>query len=260
MGSVESDSGRLQILYVDDESYMHAPFKLYIEMIGNATVDTAASAPEAISKLTEREYSAVVSDYQMPDMDGIELLKHLRSKGNDIPFVIFTGRSREEVVIEAINSGADYYLMKGQEPKSLFTDMLHVITSAVTERAERERLRVTKQRLEAVLNNTEDAVVLLDLDYNVLYVNPSFEKTFGWTIHEMQGMRIPWVPPDLVGWTEEKMKEMVSSRRSLNYESRRITKDGRSLRCHISIAPITDPDGRVNTASCIMRPIGPCED
>ncbi|MCL5253370.1 MAG: response regulator [Candidatus Thermoplasmatota archaeon] len=254
MGIAETDSGKLEILYVDDESYLHEPFKLYVEMLGNASVDTAASATEAILKLSEREYSAVVSDYQMPSMDGIELLKHIRSEGNDIPFVIFTGRSREEVAIEAINSGADYYLMKGQDPKSLFTDMLHVITSAVTERMEREKLRVINQRLEAVLNNTHDAVVLLDLNYNVLYANPSFEKTFGWTLDEIRGMRIPWVPPELLNWTEEKINEMVSNKKPVNYQSRRITKDGRSLKCHISIAPITDPDGRVNTVSSIMTP------
>ena len=58
-------------------------------------------------------YDAIISDYQIPDMDGIEFLKKVRSSGNSIPFIIFTGKGREEVVIEALNAGADFYLQKG---------------------------------------------------------------------------------------------------------------------------------------------------
>ena len=59
----------------------------------------------------------------MPDMNGIEFLKKVRASGNTIPFVLFTGRGREEVVIEALNEGANFYLQKGGEPKSQFAEL-----------------------------------------------------------------------------------------------------------------------------------------
>ena len=67
----------------------------------------------------------------MPGMDGIEFLKQIRSSGNSIPFIIFTGRGREEVVIEAINSGADFYLQKGGDPNSQFAELSHKLKIAV---------------------------------------------------------------------------------------------------------------------------------
>ena len=62
------------------------------------------------------DYEVIVSDYQMPGMNGIEFLKRLRSQLGHIPFILFTGRGREEVAIEALNCGADFYLQKGGDP------------------------------------------------------------------------------------------------------------------------------------------------
>jgi len=79
-------------------------------------------------------YDAIVSDYQMPEMDGIEFLKTVRGSGSDMPFIIFTGKGREDVVIEAINNGADFYLQKGGNPKAQFAELSHKIKHAVRER------------------------------------------------------------------------------------------------------------------------------
>ena len=68
----------------------------------------------------------------MPEMDGIEFLKIVRGRGDKTPFIIFTGKWREEVVIEALNSGADFYLQKGGEPKSQFAELSNKIQHAVS--------------------------------------------------------------------------------------------------------------------------------
>ena len=57
----------------------------------------------------------------MPDTDGIAFLRKIR-ESSDIPFILFTGRGREEVVIDAINNGVDFYLQKGGDPKSQFVE------------------------------------------------------------------------------------------------------------------------------------------
>ncbi|MHC1630477.1 MAG: response regulator, partial [Methanoculleaceae archaeon] len=54
------------------------------------------------ASLCREPFDAVVSDYKMPGIDGIELLRAVRNGGSDIPFIIFTGKGREEVVVEAI--------------------------------------------------------------------------------------------------------------------------------------------------------------
>ena len=65
-------------------------------------------------------------------MNGIEFLKALRGGGNTVPFIIFTGKGREEIVIEAYNEGADSYLQKGGEPKVMFLDLMRTIDQVVS--------------------------------------------------------------------------------------------------------------------------------
>ena len=108
------------ILYVDDEPALLDIGKIYLDKSGHFTVDTAESVAEAIEKLGAHTYDAIVSDYQMTDIDGIQFLRYIREHYRDIPFILFTGRGREEVVIEALNSGADFYLQKeGSRSRSL---------------------------------------------------------------------------------------------------------------------------------------------
>ena len=108
--------------------------KLFLERSGGFTVDTTTSAQEAIGKLRDRRYDAIISDFEMPEMNGIEFLKKIRTSGNTIPFIIFTGRGREEVVIQALNEGADFYLQKGGESKAQFAELAHKIRQAVQQR------------------------------------------------------------------------------------------------------------------------------
>lgn len=97
--------------------------KAFLEQMGSFTVDTTTSAEEALEGVRENEYLAIVADYQMPVMDGIELLKRIRASGNRIPFILFTGRGREEIAIDALNNGADLYLQKGGDPRAQFTEL-----------------------------------------------------------------------------------------------------------------------------------------
>lgn len=105
----------MKVLFVDDEADILELAKIYLEEEGRRfDIDTAPSAEEALKKSSTDEYDAIVSDCQMPKMDGLEFLRDLRQdRESDIPFIIFTGRGREEVAIEALNLGADMYLQKG---------------------------------------------------------------------------------------------------------------------------------------------------
>ena len=108
----------ISVLYVDDEEVLLELGKLFLEKLGQFHVDTVTSA-QTIQRLKSTSYDAIVSDYQMTqDMDGIAFLKAIRAEFADLPFIIFTGKGREEVVIEAFDNGADFYLQKRRETNS----------------------------------------------------------------------------------------------------------------------------------------------
>ena len=104
-----------------------------------------------------KSYDAIVSDYQMPGMDGIGFLKEVRSSGNTVPFILFTGRGREEVVIQALNEGANFYLQKGGDPIAQFAELSHKIQIAVEHHRSAEKIR-SLNRLYSVLSETTKAV------------------------------------------------------------------------------------------------------
>lgn len=148
----------ISVLYVDDEPQLLEIGKIYLERSGQFRVDTIASAPAALEIMKTRGYDAIISDYQMPEMDGIAFLRIVRATWPVLPFIIFTGRGREEVVIEALNSGADHYLQKGGEPKSQFAELGHIILRSVERRRAGETI-LHLNRLYAVVSRINRAVI-----------------------------------------------------------------------------------------------------
>jgi PAS domain S-box-containing protein len=149
----ENDMASLSILYVDDEPALLEIRKLFLERSGDFAVTTCACPLDAIKILSTKHFDAVISDYQMPEMDGIQLLQHHRQHGNTTPFVIFTGKGREEVVIEALNSGADFYIQKGGSPKPQFAELGNKIKYAVARRRAEEALKRSEERYRRISEN-----------------------------------------------------------------------------------------------------------
>ncbi|MEI6796136.1 MAG: response regulator, partial [Methanomassiliicoccales archaeon] len=136
--SIPSDA-IVHVLIVDDELQIRELSKEFLEEVGGIEVETAASAREARGAHGRIGFDAIVSDYQMPEEDGIQFLKSLRTNGDLTPFILFTGKGREDVVIEALNNGADSYLQKGGNPRSLYAELEQRIRVAVGKRrAERD--------------------------------------------------------------------------------------------------------------------------
>ncbi|NLV26029.1 MAG: PAS domain S-box protein [Methanomicrobiales archaeon] len=161
-----------QILCVDDETLFLELCTLYLEKEGDYNVDTVTSGMQALTKLAEKEYDAIISDYKMPGMNGVELLNKIRSSGNNIPFIIFTGRGREEVVIESLNSGADFYLQKGGDPIAQFTELKSKVGHAIRQKQADSALVQEREQLLSIFDSLEQNVYVADPDtYEILYVN-----------------------------------------------------------------------------------------
>ena len=167
------------LLYVDDEPGLLEIGKLFLESTGDFSVTTVLSGKEGLDQLAQQSFDAIVSDYQMPEMDGIELLKAVRKTYSTIPFILFTGRGREEVVIEAINNGVDFYLQKGGDAKAQFAELAHKIRQAVTRRQAEIALSESEKRLADLINFLPDATFAIDMDRNVIAWNRAIEDMTG---------------------------------------------------------------------------------
>ncbi|NVO66771.1 PAS domain-containing protein [Methanofollis tationis] len=170
---------KISILYIDDEPALVEIGKLFLQRGGNMAVTTATSAEEALSTLATATFDGVVSDLQMPGMDGIELLREVRRLYGPLPFIIFTGKEREEVVIEALNAGVDYYLQKGGAPKTLFADLEIIIIQAVEKRRIARALEESEERYRTVVEDQTEMICWFDPDSVILFANEAFCRYFG---------------------------------------------------------------------------------
>lgn len=215
------------VLYVDDEPDLLTLCRLFLEKDGNNTVDTAGSAAEGLRKLRAGHFDVIISDYLMPESDGVDFLRQVRAEFGDIPFIIFTGKGREEVVIEAVNLGVTFYLQKGSDPASRFSELGRKIEIAVN-RTKTESLPQEKTaELDQFFTLALDLLCIADTDGHFRRLNPAWEMILGWRINELEGKKFfDLVHPDDLPATVKAMDELRTGKGIVNFINRFRSKNG----------------------------------
>ena len=131
----------ISVLLVEDDPDVLELTRLFLERDLELNIDACLSVKEALRKLNHKIYNVVVSDYVMPEINGIQLLKTLKFQGIDTPFIIFTGKGGEEIAIEALNSGATFYLQKSENPRFQFAKLRKMIYQAALKQKTEETYR-----------------------------------------------------------------------------------------------------------------------
>ncbi len=175
----------MRVLLVDDEKAFLEQAKLFLEKEDEEfDITTASSAKEGLDHIDNDDFDVIVSDYQMPGMDGLEFLEKVKKEREmDIPFIIFTGKGREEVAMEALNLGADRYLQKGGDPKSQYGVLARAIKQEERHYRTRGELKVSEGKYESltqdVMDNSDVAMFILDSNFEVVWINKAAENYFG---------------------------------------------------------------------------------
>jgi PAS domain S-box-containing protein len=185
----------IHVLHVDDDPSILCISKNILELEGNFKVDNATTVEEAFRKLSEQSYDAVISDYEMPQKNGLDLLKELREQNNQIPFVLFTGKGREEVAIKALNLGADGYFNKQGNPETVYGELTHGIKQSVERVKAEEALRETKEYLDNLLNYANAPIIVWDNEKRITLFNSAFEAFTGLKREQVLGSKIDLLFP-----------------------------------------------------------------
>jgi DNA-binding response OmpR family regulator len=169
----------LSVLVIDDQKPLLEVMGLFLERFGNMNVKTALSAKEALNLLVNNTFDAMVVDYDLPEINGIEFLKMLRAKGDTTPFIIFTGVGREYAAIEALNNGADFFLKKGDDAQSQLLEMVHMIRKAVDRRNLGRGPGTSQKLLSDALNFFHQAAFVVDREGKVIVWNKGMAAMTG---------------------------------------------------------------------------------
>ena len=122
----------MKVLLVDDDPMFLELSKTFLEVFHGITSDTVNSAREALAKLEKDSYDVIVSDYDMPFIDGIKFLRTIRNKKISIPFILFTGFGKEEIMHLAIENGANSFVQKTSNPKVQYSELSKQIWQIVS--------------------------------------------------------------------------------------------------------------------------------
>ncbi len=122
----------VKILLVDEDKAFVDATKLYLEKLDQSyNVSIANTAIKAEKLLKKTVFDVIISDYLLPGKNGLTFLTDLRASGNKSIFILFTGISKEDVIIEALNTGADYYILKGGDPKNQFKELSNLLEKSI---------------------------------------------------------------------------------------------------------------------------------
>ncbi|MFO7989522.1 MAG: PAS domain S-box protein [Desulfotignum sp.] len=115
--------------------------------------------------------------------------------------------------------------------------------------------RLAQKRLDTLLRFLPDPVFAFSLNNTVEYVNPAFERVFGWKLEEIRGKNIPFIPDHLLEQARQGMKQLYENRTVLDFETQRYTRDGRLLDILINGAILYDEDDTPMGQVLILRDI-----
>ena len=137
----------LRVLHVDDDlSMLEMSKQILTDMDGRFNIDNACCVDEALKKLAIDHYDIVVSDFEMPQKDGLQFLTELRRQNNKIPFILFTEEGKEEVAIKALNLGADGYYNKRGPPETVYGELIYGIRQSVERKNAKAKVDTEKGR------------------------------------------------------------------------------------------------------------------
>ena len=231
----------VSVLHVDDDRAFLDLAATYLERTDESfEVTTAERAETALELLDSRTFDCVVSDYDMPGMDGLDLLRAVRERAPDLPFVLFTGRGSEEVASEAISAGVTEYMQKDTTG-----DQFVVLANRIRNAVERDRAETSLGELEAryrqMLRTSPAPVVLFDEEAVIDYANEAAAEMLGAASPAALVGRPVWefIHAESESLVRERLRTVLEDREAVpTVEQRYVGADGEEAYALIATAPV----------------------
>jgi diguanylate cyclase (GGDEF)-like protein/PAS domain S-box-containing protein len=213
---------------------------------------------DAEKHLVENSTDVIVLDLGLPDAQGLEAVRRAHAAAHGVPLVVLSKRDDESMAMQAMQEGAQDYLIKGQiEPR----DLVRALRYAVERKSIEEALFEEQERAQVTLDCIGDGVISTDVSGNITFLNMVAEKLTGWSLHEVAGRPMATAFRVLNGNTRKvipnpMIKASFQNRRgNLPSNSVLVRRDGTDIFIEDSVSPIHDRNGRVIGAVLVFRDV-----
>jgi diguanylate cyclase (GGDEF)-like protein/PAS domain S-box-containing protein len=212
---------------------------------------------EAENHLVERSVDLILLDPGLPDVQGLEAVRRARAAAPHTPLVVLTGLDDESFALQALQEGAQDYLIKGQIDAR---GLMRALRYAVERKLMEEALFAEKDRAQVTLDSIGDGVASADIRGNVTFLNLVAEKMTGWTWQDAAGRPMAEVLQIVDARSRETIASLLQSSGAESAVPRRsnsvlIARDGSEIAIEDSVAPIHDHAGDVIGTVLVFRDV-----
>src|SRR6476646_6821707 len=185
-----------RILLVDDDvALLEALPQAILLRMQEIQIDTSETATDALERIKDVDYDAIVTDIKMPVMDGLALLEEIGKVRPGTPTLLITGHGEHDLAVQALRGGAYDFVAKPIHRDYFIASLERAIGMRRLDR-EVERQRLALERHAGVLEHVDDGVFLVDDDGLIHHWNPAAAAITGLTPSSVLGQRADDVLPD----------------------------------------------------------------
>ncbi|MBF0454378.1 MAG: response regulator [Magnetococcales bacterium] len=263
----------LKVLIVDDNPVERALLAGLLKKIKpwKIAVTTCSNGSQVMQCVDDTPVDVAFVDFRLRGETGTDLIRALREKGSRTGFILFTGTTGDEALLEALRSGADDYIRKTELSIDAISRVLrHTLEKVDNSRALEEaleavsaskihleervaartsQLREAQKRLDTITSTAHDPIIMLDQDAKVIFWNPAAERLFGYSEEEIMGKEVFCLLPE-----SHFKKRIIESFASYRLDGKGamvgeiseftvISKSNKTFFVGASLSPIQSPDG-----------------
>jgi len=169
----------ISVLYVDPDSCIREEISVFLQADAGIQVHTIGSAYEALDLVKKQRFDVIVSDFFLPITNGQTFLEVLRrGRKETTPFIFFAQKTSHAKVIEALNTGANFYLLKGNDPSKAYPLLKHFIIQAVQQYRLKEELVTSEKRYRSVVEDQSEFIIRFLPDGKLVFANEAYSRYF----------------------------------------------------------------------------------
>ena len=213
---------------------------------------------DAEKYLAGQSVDIVLLDIGLADPTGLEAVKRVRAAAARVSIVLLSSADDEQIAVQAIQEGAQDYLIKGQiEPRELMRALLNAAERKIIE----EIQFAEKERAQATLDSIGDAVICTDAADNITFLNHVAEAMTGWQLKDAVGRPMAETILIVDAITRKPILDPMAKAASQNQKGNLplncvlISRDGNEVSIEDSVAPIHDREGQVTGAVIVFRDV-----
>lgn len=241
----------IHVLLVEDNASL---VRMMGDMLAQSTgavisLESSSSVGEAKARLGTGGIELILLDLSLPDSQGLDTFVEVYNHAPEVPIVVLTALEDETTALTALRDGAQDYLLKNEiNSRALIRAIRYAI--------ERKRGEEARSRLAAIVESSHDAIIGLSLEGLIVSWNSGASQMFGYSFEDVIGRPCgSLLPPGHFDEMPVLLEQLKAGQFVKDFESLRMSSDGREIHLGISVSPIKNSVGRIIGASLIARDI-----